>query len=592
MAYGPPPPKRRRMNPSADSNTKYLDLSTSAEVDDDDETQMQRLKQALRKKKKIVVIAGAGISVSAGIPDFRSENGLFRTLRTQHNLKSSGKDLFDASVYKDDSSTASFHDMVREMSHMTRNAKPTPFHQMLASLAEEGRLLRLYTQNVDGIDTRLQPLATTIPLNEKAPWPKTIQLHGGLDKMVCSKCGELEEFDAALFEGTETPPCKACEGMDLAREAVGKRSHGIGRLRPRMVLYNEYNPDQDAIGAVTTADLRSRPDAVIVVGTSLKIPGVRRIASEMCKVVKGRKDGFTAWINYDPEPSGPEFVDCWDLVVYGQCDEVARLAALPQWDHDIGDYKVVTGKEQEKCEYAVELKHKAVQGIITPTPSPRTGSPVPIKDIKKMRQPKLFADLKVSKTTVKVEAKEKVGVSTPDDSAAEKVEEKKPAAPRKKLPSGTATTAQKAAPKKRTAAKAKAATAKPGKKITDTFHATKTANIANTKESKSNDLATKDYAPILPQPKTRTRSEPFSPVPVNDPRNNNSKSVLMVEITPKKVFNIVNSTDTSPSDQLLGKAEVKGSGMNIQKRRETISPTSAPKGMERLLSWTECTGGP
>ena len=133
-------------------------------------------------------------------------------------------------------------------------------------------MLRLYTQNVDGIDTRLEPLATAIPLEEKGPWPKTIQLHGGLDKMVCSKCGELSDFKADLFEGTETPPCSACEGMDMAREACGKRSHGIGRLRPRMVLYNEYNPDQDAIGAVTTADLKSRPDAVIVVGTSLKIP--------------------------------------------------------------------------------------------------------------------------------------------------------------------------------------------------------------------------------------------------------------------------------------------------------------------------------
>ncbi|KAL2272385.1 hypothetical protein FJTKL_06755 [Diaporthe vaccinii] len=35
------------------------------------------LRDALDGKKKIVVVAGAGISVSAGVPDFRSKNGLF-----------------------------------------------------------------------------------------------------------------------------------------------------------------------------------------------------------------------------------------------------------------------------------------------------------------------------------------------------------------------------------------------------------------------------------------------------------------------------------------------------------------------------------
>ncbi len=130
--------------------------------------------------------------------------------------------------------------------------------------------------------------------------------------MVCSKCQEVKDFDADLFEGRETPPCKSCEVMDEARAVVGKRSHGVGCLCPRMVLYNEYNPDQDAIGAVSTSDLKSRPDAVIVVGTSLKVPGVKRIVAEMCKVTRGRKDGFTAWIGHDSEPSGSTFHDCWD----------------------------------------------------------------------------------------------------------------------------------------------------------------------------------------------------------------------------------------------------------------------------------------
>jgi NAD-dependent histone deacetylase SIR2 len=275
--------------------------------------------------------------------------------------------------------------MVRELSHLTQNAKPTLFHDMLATLAEEGRLMRLYTQNVDGIDTALPPLATKVPLNGKGPWPKAIQLHGGLGKMVCSKCKFLLDFDGALFEGPEAPPCPECETVEKIREISGLRGHGVGRLRPRMVLYNEHNPDEEAIGAVSAADLKARPDAVIVVGTSLKVPGVRRLAKEMCSVTRDRRGGFTAWINFDPEPTGVDFKDCWDMVVRGACDDVARLAALPRWDDkDCGEFVVIDGKSGNdnttRPEVVLDLKPITAiktQGMITPTDSPREQSPTP-----------------------------------------------------------------------------------------------------------------------------------------------------------------------------------------------------------------------
>lgn len=228
--------------------------------------------------------------------------------------------------------------MVSSMSRLTRHAKPTAFHHMLATIAKENRLLRLYSQNVDGIDTALEPLSTAVPLKKDADgkWPQTVQLHGGLDKMVCSKCGELSDFDADLFSGPTPPPCSRCEEVnDIRTNLEGKRSHGIGKLRPRMVLYNEHNPDDVEIGKVSHDDLRKRPDAVIVAGTTLKVPGVRRIVREMCNVVRDRRGGVAIWINNDLPPPMKELEDCFDIVVQGPCDEVASRAAMRKWDDPV-----------------------------------------------------------------------------------------------------------------------------------------------------------------------------------------------------------------------------------------------------------------
>jgi NAD+-dependent protein deacetylase SIR2 len=350
--------------------TQHLDFtSDTAQSDLDRMLALDTLLKALRKRRKIVVIAGAGISVSAGIPDFRSSHGLFRSLRAEHKLKSSGKELFDASVYKDDSSTSSFHDMVTKLSQLSQDAKPTPFHRLLARLSAEGRLLRLYTQNVDGLESKLPPLATEVPLCHKAPWPKTIQLHGGLEKMMCQKCRQISDFESTLFQGSVPPQCPECLTRDNIRtEHAGKRSHGVGRLRPRIVLYNEHNPDDEAIGAVTTADFRTRPDAVIVVGTSMKIPAVRRITAEMCKIVRDRKDGTTIWINHDPVPTGRDLEDCWDLIVKGDADEIARQASFKEWDDETPDLSEPVPADYTDAEVELSRATMGRPSIIIPSP--------------------------------------------------------------------------------------------------------------------------------------------------------------------------------------------------------------------------------
>ncbi|KAF5019834.1 hypothetical protein F66182_8147 [Fusarium sp. NRRL 66182] len=498
-AQGPRPAKKRRISPPKERTTEYLDLmKPEEELTAEDHCQLEKLLATLRKKKKIVVIAGAGISVSAGIPDFRSSTGLFATVKSQHNLKGSGKHLFDASVYKHDSTTQSFHAMVREMDAMTKNAEPTPFHRLLASLAQEGRLLRLYSQNIDCIDTRMPPLATNVPLNPKGPWPVTIQLHGGLEKMVCTKCGNLEQFNGDVFDGPEAPLCRTCKDIDEVRTAhAGKRSHGIGRLRPRFVLYNEYNPDEEAIGNVSGADLKARPDAVLVVGTTLKVPGTRRIVKEMCQVTRGRKNGIAIWINVDDEPKGVDLKNCWDIVVRSKCDNVAQLAEIPEYCHIGNDYWIST---EEDCKNQERLS-KTTFAVNIPSSSSSVHSDVEDQQTAKPKQVEHMQGIPTPHASPKPAAKKPTKTKQTTISFADKLAaaDKPAAAPksrgrkRKALPNEVKN--------------AKLQGFKPGKNITAHGKTTKPVSVVPGKRSATKEI----HSPALPslRPESKPSQENF-----------------------------------------------------------------------------------
>ncbi|KAF2088774.1 DHS-like NAD/FAD-binding domain-containing protein [Saccharata proteae CBS 121410] len=580
-----PPRKRRKVEPKP-RTTRHLDLTT--DIDEDDEETKEALSQllnVLHKKRKIVMIVGAGISVSAGIPDFRSSKGLFNTLRQTHNLKSSGKDLFDASVYRDPTTTASFHDMVRSLSSQAKSAKPTAFHHLIATLADEGRLLRLYSQNVDGIETALPPLSTAIPLPPKAPWPKTILLHGGLEKMVCAKCHALTDFDADIFEGPIPPSCQTCVEVDEVRtQHAGKRSHGIGKLRPRMVLYNETGPDEEAIGSVTTADLRSRPDAVIVVGTTLKVPGVKRIAREMVNTVRDRRDGITVWINNEPEPKVQGLEGCWDVVVKGPCDAVARRAALRQWDDrsevsDISEEQLQQIKSRAspmvKIESPCKGRNKAIdqtKGMLTPSASPRM-RPTKITTEQPGTPSKTGRGTKAATTAKRKSIGDVLAPQTKTTTAkgAPKTTKAATAPPKTRAPP------KKRAPAKKTAA----ANAKPNAKITNAFTASK-ATTQSTAKSKGKGGAAS--AASKPPPAALKKSDIPLPLHVNP--------APMSPLPPQAVKNNTGPPYSDP-DASTAKSEEGGasegegwSTVKVPRRHSgTISPTgTVPRDMLRLLT--------
>lgn len=523
------------------------------------------------------------------VPDFRSSTGLFSTLRSEHKLKASGKHLFDASVYQTDSSTSSFHDMVRSLSKLVSNARPTAFHEMLAALASEGRLMRLYTQNVDGIDTSLPPLMTSVPLSMKGPWPRTIQLHGGLEKMVCSKCNHLSDFQASLFEGPSPPLCAACLETDKVRtDHAGKRSHGIGRLRPRIVLYNEHNPDEEAIGTVVSADLRTRPDAVIVVGTSMKIPGVRRIVREMCGVVRSRRDGLAIWVNHEPPPLGKEFEDCFDLIVKGACDDVASHADMKRWDEDelgadcnpeddsSGNNQAKTGEEVSVV-IRSHAKTSSDRTMMTPASSPRPKSsrPLPINMEVRVPSPLRGFDSKKSSASKAIAKASTLEPRSKSSKAAHGA-----------APPPLTLNKVRSKPSHKPITKRKPATKPPVKNLT---------TIAKPKITSAFNKVTKmahPPQPSTPAPKRRRGKqasvlgsfETVSPVPMallspQDARNNGPISSFLNPVKPSLFPNLL----TIKPKPIAARQHTRRNSRQ-ESRKEIVSPTCAiPTGMGYLL---------
>ncbi|KAJ7746364.1 DHS-like NAD/FAD-binding domain-containing protein [Mycena metata] len=319
----------------------------------DPTVQLQKTVKAILKAKRIVIVCGAGISVKAGIPDFRSPEGLFQTLKRENpkEVLASGKDLFDASVFHSENTTSLFYQMIARLSELSTAAEPTPFHHLLRALDNRGKLLRVYSQNIDGIEEKAGLSFGVPPFQEKRAKPRTpkaskspnavrtgpepvatenvastsrlptpppetprcIPLHGTLQTVHCQICNHsfaLVDHIVSLELGTP-PACPECTAMEETRQLVGKRARGVGRLRPSVVLYNEAHKDGEGVGEAVRRDLlgvskgkgRSGADLLLVVGTSLRVQGTKRMVREFAKAVRARgKDGAGS---NRPSPSPP-----------------------------------------------------------------------------------------------------------------------------------------------------------------------------------------------------------------------------------------------------------------------------------------------
>jgi NAD-dependent deacetylase len=188
------------------------------------------------KEGNLVFFGGAGVSTESGIPDFRSEDGVFKAKESygyppemllSHSLLAREPALV-FNYYKNNL--------------VYRDAEPNAAHIKLAELEERGLLRAIVTQNIDG-------------LHEKAGSINVFNLHGSVNENYCVDCGKRFSLDYFLDEKNEKngiPACDACGGM----------------VRPDVVFYEEGLDDAVMRGAISAI---GAADTLIVGGTSLVV---------------------------------------------------------------------------------------------------------------------------------------------------------------------------------------------------------------------------------------------------------------------------------------------------------------------------------
>lgn len=203
-------------------------------------------------------------------------------------------------------------------------AEPTHFHSLLRVLDRRNKIKRIYTQNIDGLESKagfdLDTEANLSPL-------RCIPLHGTLFQLRCTICSErrpLEIYFHDLERGT-IPDCGSCEAERVKRASNDKRSRSPGFLRPDVVLYGEATDAGELImdAASTDAQNLSQGDVLFVVGTSLKIPGIADIIKVIGSAID-KKNGHVIYLDLNAPPASLE--KRFSLCIEGDCQVFAKAA--------------------------------------------------------------------------------------------------------------------------------------------------------------------------------------------------------------------------------------------------------------------------
>jgi NAD-dependent deacetylase len=207
----------------------------------------------------VVALTGAGVSTASGIPDFRSEDGIW----AEHD-----PDEFEYSCFQ--AAPGSFWRKWVDLRSAVYDAdvEPNAAHGALAEMESVGVLDAVVTQNIDG-------------LHGAAGSETIVRLHGDGTAAVCESCGERVAAGPVQdrVAGGETPP--RCDGCG-------------GTLKPDVVLFGEPLPP----GSLQTARRHAREaDVFLAVGSSLTVEPAASLPR-----VAARRGGTLAVVNLEETP--------------------------------------------------------------------------------------------------------------------------------------------------------------------------------------------------------------------------------------------------------------------------------------------------
>ncbi len=194
---------------------------------------IETLQQWIDESHRIVFFGGAGVSTESGIPDFRSQDGLYH-----QEYKYPPETIVSHTFYV--RNPQEFFRFYRDKM-ISMEAQPNAAHKKLAELEEAGKLTAVVTQNIDG-------------LHQKAGSRNVFELHGSVLRNYCEHCHKFFDVDYIVNyrnpENGDVPLCDACGAP----------------VKPDVVLYEEGLDNRVISGAVSAI---SEADMLIIGGTSL-----------------------------------------------------------------------------------------------------------------------------------------------------------------------------------------------------------------------------------------------------------------------------------------------------------------------------------
>ncbi|KAI5929626.1 NAD-dependent protein deacetylase sirtuin-3, mitochondrial [Manis javanica] len=246
--------------------------------------------------QRVVGMVGAGISTPSGIPDFRSPgSGLYSNLG-QYDIPYP-EAIFDLSFFHHNPKP--FFALAREL-HPGKY-RPNVTHYFFRLLHDKGLLLRLYTQNIDGLER-----VSGIPAS------KLVEAHGSFASATCTVCRRPcpgKDFWADVMEG-RVPCCPVCTGI----------------VKPDIVFFGELLPQRFMLHVVDFP----MADLLLILGTSLEVEPFaslsEAVGSSVPRLLINRDlVGPLAW-----RPRRRDVVELGDVV-----RSVEKLVELLGWTEEI-----------------------------------------------------------------------------------------------------------------------------------------------------------------------------------------------------------------------------------------------------------------